>query len=66
MKNRALLLCMKNNIETAEEYAMKIGVSLDTALKILHEEIVIDQETLKRNCELFKVSESYFLCITES
>ncbi len=66
MKNRALLLCMKNNIETAEEYAMKIGVSLDTALKILNEEIVIDQETLKRNCELFEVSESYFLCITES
>ncbi len=66
MKNRALLLCMLNNIETAEEYAMKIGVSLDVALKILNEEIVIDQETLKRNCELFKVSESYFLCITES
>ncbi len=66
MKNRALLLCMKNNIETAEEYAMKIGVSVETALKILNEEIVIDQDILKRNCELFKVSESYFLCITES
>lgn len=66
MKNRALLLCMRNNIETAEEYALKIGVSLDTALKILHEEIVIENDILKRNCDLFNVSENYFLCITES
>lgn len=66
MKNRALLLCMRNNIETAEEYALKIGVSLDIALKILHEEIVIENDILKRNCDLFNVSENYFLCITES
>lgn len=57
---------MRNNIETAEEYALKIGVSLDTALKILHEEIVIENDILKRNCDLFNVSENYFLCITES
>ena len=65
MKNRALLLCMKHNIETAEEYALKIGISLDEALKILHEETVISLEVVKRNCEVFNVSESYFLCITE-
>ncbi len=66
MKNRALLLCMKHNIETAEEYALKIGVSVDTALKILHEEIVIGNDIVKRNCELFNVSKEYFLCITEN
>lgn len=65
MKNRALLLCMRDKIETAEEYALKIGVSLETALKILHEEIAIPADVVKRNCEIFNVSESYFLCITE-
>lgn len=67
MKNRALLLCLKHGIETAEEYAMKIGTSFDTALKILKEEAVtISHEVVMRNCEIFQVSQEYFLCITES
>ena len=64
MKNRTLLLCMRDKIEIAEEYALKIGVSLETALKILYEEIAIPADVVKHNCEIFNVSESYFLCIT--
>lgn len=65
MKNRALLLCIKNNIETVEEYALKIGVSKEKAFDILHEKAFIEADVLKRNCEIFKCSESYFLCQSE-
>lgn len=65
MKNRALLLCLRDKIATAEEYALKIGVSLDIALKILHEETIIPDDIVARNCEIFNVSKSYFLCVTE-
>ncbi len=67
MKNRALLLCLKNGIETAEEYAMKIGTSFDIAMKILKEEAVtIPHEVVMRNCEIFQVSQEYFLCLAEN
>ena len=65
MRNRALLLCMRDKIETTQEYALKIGVSLDTALKILHEEVVIPDDIVARNCEIFNVSKNHFLCVTE-
>ncbi len=63
MKNRALLLCLKNNIEFIEEYAFRIGVSMDTARGILDETIIIPDDIVKRNCELFGVSKEYFLCL---
>lgn len=63
MKNRALLLCLKNHIEYSEEYAQLIGVSLDEANAILKEKTVLSEETIKRNCELFHVSKEYFLCL---
>ncbi|MCM1556800.1 MAG: hypothetical protein NC087_04620 [Anaeroplasma bactoclasticum] len=66
MKNRALLLCLKNGIETAEEYALKIGTSTKVALEILKEEAVtIPHEVVLRNCEIFNVTQEYFLCLTE-
>lgn len=62
MKNRALLLCLKNNIQTAEEYALSIGTSIDVAEGILKEQIVIPEELITRSCELFGVKKEYFLC----
>lgn len=67
MENRSLLLCMKHGIETAEEYALKIGTTIETALSILNETCdMIDHKILMRNCEIFNVSREYFLCLTEN
>lgn len=67
MKNRALLLCLKNGVTTAEEYALKVGITTDMALAILNEEAVtIDPNVVKRTCEIFKVTPEYFLCIAEN
>lgn len=67
MKNRALLLCLKNGVTTAEEYALKVGITTDMALAILNEEAVtIDPNVVKRSCEIFKVTPEYFLCIAEN
>ena len=37
MKNRAMLLCIKHEILTVEEYALKIGVSKARAEAIIKE-----------------------------
>lgn len=66
MKNRAMLLCLKNGIMTAEEYALKVGITVDDAVEIFYERKIIPTEVIIRSCELFNVSESYFLCITEN
>jgi hypothetical protein len=65
MKNRAMLLCLKNGIMTAEEYALKVGISIDEAVEIFYERATIKPEVIRRSCEIFNVSESYFLCLTE-
>lgn len=65
MKNRAMLLCLKNGIMTAEEYALKVGITVEMAIDIFYERIVIPEDVIKRSCEIFNVSKSYFLCITE-
>lgn len=65
MKNRAMLLCLKNGIMTAEEYALKVGITVEMAIDIFYERIVIPADVIKRSCEIFNVSKSYFLCITE-
>ncbi|UKI50434.1 MAG: hypothetical protein L6U99_03085 [Clostridium sp.] len=41
----------------------RIGVSMDTARGILNESIIIPDDIVKRNCELFGVSKEYFLCL---
>lgn len=63
MKNRAKLLCLKHNILYVEDYAEKIGVSTEMAKLILEEKVVIPQEVILRNCEVFNVSVEYFLCL---
>lgn len=65
MKNRAMLLCLKHGIMTAEEYALKVGITVNEALDIFYERIIIPEDAIKRSCELFNVSKEYFLCITE-
>ena len=65
MKNRALLLCLRSKIETVEEYALKVGCDLDTALGVLNEEGIVPLDVIKRSCELFGCTPSYFLCETE-
>lgn len=63
MKNRALLLCLKYKIEYVEEYAQKIGISIDDARAIFEERLVMDEEVIQKNCDLFNVSRAYFLCL---
>lgn len=50
---------------TAEEYALKVGITVNEALDIFYERITIPEDAIKRSCELFNVSKEYFLCITE-
>lgn len=65
MKNRAMLLCLKNHIETVEEYALKIGVSVSRADAILKEQVVLTDDEITANCFAFNVSRDYFLAIIE-
>ena len=65
MKNRAMLLCIKHEIETVEEYALKIGVSTARAEAIIKEKAVLTQEEIDANCRLFNVSPDYFLALVE-
>ena len=66
MKSRAMLLCIKNNIETIEEYARKIGVSPSRAEAILKETAVLTQDEIDTNCKLFNVGRDYFLALVEA
>lgn len=65
MKNRAMLLCIRDNIKTVEEYARKTGVSIARAAAILKEEVVLTQEEISANCRLFNCSADYFLALVE-
>lgn len=65
MKNRAMLLCIKHNIETIEEYALRIGVSTSRAEAIIKEKAILTQEEIEANCRLFNVSADYFLALVE-
>lgn len=65
MKNRAMLLCIKHDIQTIEEYALRIGVSPSRAEAIIKEKAVLTQEEIEANCRLFNVSADYFLALVE-
>lgn len=65
MKNRAMLLCIKHEIETIEEYARKIGVSPSRAEAIIKESAILTQDEIEANCRLFNVSADYFLALVE-
>lgn len=65
MKNRAMLLCIKHNIETIEEYARKIGVSPTRAEAIIKEQAILTQDEIDANCRLFNVKADYFLALVE-
>lgn len=65
MKNRAMLLCIKHDIQTVEEYARKIGVSPERADAIIKEKAILTQEEIEANCRLFNVSADYFLALVE-
>lgn len=60
-----MLLCIKHEIETVEEYARKIGVSPTRAEAIIKEEAILTKEELDANCRLFNVSADYFLALVE-
>lgn len=63
MKNRAKLLCLKNNILYVEDFAKLIGTSDEMAKLILEEKVVIPEDIILRCCEIFDVSVDYFLCL---
>ncbi len=60
-----MLLCLRDNIETVEEYAKKIGTTTDRAESILKEKVILDENEINANCKLFNVSANYFLCLVE-
>lgn len=66
MKNRAVFLCITNKIESIEEYARRIGVSTSRAELILKEKVILTQEEINSNCQLFNVTPEYFLGLTEA
>ncbi len=62
--NRGLILCMKHNIESAQELAAKANISVDSAARVINQqELSIDE--IKALCLYFKVSAPYLMCITE-
>lgn len=65
MLNRGLILCLKNNIATADELAKKSNISLAGASAIINQDENLQVNDLKAICEFFKVSAPYFLCQTE-
>ena len=65
MLNRGLILCLKNNIATADELAKKSNISLAGASAIINQDENLQVNDLKAICEYFKVSAPYFLCQTE-
>ena len=65
MKNRALLLALKNGLETVEQYALKMGISKNRADLILRQKAILTKEEIERNCKIFGVSAAYFLCEIE-
>ena len=62
--NRGLILCMKNNIESAEELAAKAKISVDSAARVINQQ-ELSIEEIKALCVYFKVSAPYLLCQTE-
>lgn len=60
-----MLLCIKHNIETVEEYALRIGVSPSRAEAIIKEKAILTQEEIEANCRLFNVSADYFMALVE-
>lgn len=66
MKNRALLLLLKNGYKTIKDYADLIRTDELTALAIIQEKLdPIPMELIERSCDAFKVSMDYFLCYVE-
>lgn len=61
MKNRASILCLLNDIKTADEYAYRIGVSVDEAIAILRKKAILTEEVITRNCKVFNCTRAYFL-----
>lgn len=65
MKNRALLLLLKNKMDLTT-YAKLLGCSEDLAESIIKEKInPIPLEIIIRSCDIFNVSMDYFLCDVE-
>lgn len=60
-----MLLCIKHNIETIEEYALRIGASFERAEAIIKEKAILTQEEIEANCRLFNVRAEYFLALVE-
>ena len=60
-----MLLCIKHDIETIEEYARKIGVSPERAEAIIKEKAILTPEEIDANCRLFNVTADYFLALVE-
>ena len=65
MVNRGLVLCLKNNITTADELAYKCKISVESAAAFINQNNNINLDELISLCEFFKVSLPYLLCITE-
>ena len=61
MENRTKELCIRDRINSVEQFARLIGLSQKNALELLRERYFIGQTLLNRLCDLFNVSASYLL-----
>ena len=61
MLNRTKELCIRDGINSVEQFARLIGLSQKNALDLLRERLFICRTLLIRLCDLFNVSASYLL-----
>lgn len=61
MLNRTKELCIRDGINSVEQFARLIGLSQKNALDLLRERLFICRTLLNRLCDLFNVSASYLL-----
>ena len=61
MLNRTKELCIRDGINSVEQFARLIGLSQKNALDLLRERYFICRTLLIRLCDLFNVSASYLL-----
>lgn len=63
MKNRVNVLCLRDGIETVQQFAYKTGFSFEKAKAIINQEYFIDPDTMDVLCDLFNVTPRYLLCL---
>ena len=67
MNNRALELCLVNNINTTKEFAEKVGLDIEQASALINKDdsVIIKPETIDKLLKYFNISYNYFVCLVD-